>query len=261
MNGGLSMVKIRTEVCLMCQEPLNLRLTLASIISFKELEWPVLCPSCHNKFVYLDNEGIQCFACRRKLDDRSEDKFKQAYFTEAGTCCFDCLHWLESVPLDFMNHRAIFDYNEMMRDWIVRYKHQADSRLGHVMKTSLQAIYKEYRHYQWVILPSSPSSLMRRRFQPVEYLVELAHIPYSIPFDYIGDGVKQADKSKAERLMLVDRFQLNNQVSLLQGKDVLIFDDVYTTGATMMQAKGLIRSVQGVGEIISLSIGRDQLNK
>ena len=261
MNGGLLMADILTETCLMCNEPLQLRLTMASIISFKALEWPVLCSTCQNNFVLLDSTGIQCFACRRQLTKGSQDAYRQAYQTEAGPCCFDCLHWLESVPLELMNHRALFDYNDATKDWIGRYKYQADSRLAHVMKKSLQVAYQDYKHYRWVILPSSPVSLMRRRFHPVAYLLDLANIPYLIPFDYTGDGVKQADKSKTERLKLVESYRLNDQVGNLIGQDILIFDDVYTTGATMMQAKRLIHSVKGVGEIISLSIGRDQLNK
>ncbi|XJS10357.1 ComF family protein [Aerococcaceae bacterium WGS1372] len=254
------MAEIVTDKCLLCNEPLNLRLTMRMIISFTELDWPVLCNGCQAKFVVLEASGVQCSACERQLDNESTDAYKQAFEQEGLVYCFDCLHWLETVPVSLMKHRALFDYNDALKDWISRYKYHGDIRLAHVMKSALKSAYKQYKDYRWIILPSSIMSLTQRRFHPVAYILDLAKISYTIPFDYIGDGVKQAHKTKSERLKLKKSFQMNDQVATLVGKDVLVFDDVYTTGATMIQAKKLISTVDNVGEIISLSIGRDQLN-
>lgn len=105
-------------------------------------------------------------------------------------------------------------------------------------------------------MPSSPSNFAKRGFNPSEYLLKVCGIPYSQLFDYQGNCQSQAKKSRIERLSLSQVFQLREHD--LNGDEILIFDDVYTTGATLIRAKECVIKKTNLS-CRSLTLARDIL--
>lgn len=255
----------QSEVCLVCNEYLNHSLTVKHFYSFKPLSFPVVCTSCTDRFNVLKPSESDCKGCSRHLDEESNDVFLKPLIISGQTYCLDCARWLKNTPSELISHYALFDYNQTLQDWIVSYKYSGDVRMALVIAPYLKDIYKLYKEYQWVVLPSSPESLETRKFHPTGYLLDVAEIPYQVIHEYIGDGVKQAKKIKKERLDLTNTFKIKGSEVNLSKEKWLIFDDIYTTGATINHAKKMLyhffKERDRIIQLISVSVARNQLNK
>lgn len=247
--------------CLLCGKSIHYDLSWQVIWSFSKLEPECICKKCKGHFHTYQSNSDDCCGCGRTLN--GADPFLTAYEVEGKRYCYDCYRWLEQYPHHLVQHSALLVYNDSLREWLYQYKYRADARLAKVMAPVLREGYRDYKEFEWIVLPSSPKSIAERGFHATGYLLECANIPYSCPFDYVGDGNKQARKNRQERLKLAQPFALNKETfSLIQSKKWLIFDDVYTTGATILKAKELLLPyVSSDGELISISLGRDVLQE
>ena len=57
------------------------------------------------------------------------------------------------------------------------------------------------------------------------------------------NDIKQSSLTKQERLLTKDNFALNNNTLLLKDKNILIVDDVLTTGSTINACYQLLKNV------------------
>ncbi|MCR8969991.1 ComF family protein [Facklamia sp. 7083-14-GEN3] len=260
------MQKFNQGVCLMCQKNYERDLTWQQLFSWEVIEFEPLCGDCFKKFVPYRFQGERCRACGRKLDGSTQYQSSHRLKDTDEYYCLDCYRWRKIYPLKLINNQAVFDYNDSFKEWITRYKYDGDCRMASVMKQALKKAYKQYANYIWLVLTSSESSLKERLFHPTAYLLEIADIPYCCPFRYIGNEMRQAAKSRKDRLALTRPYAwINIEEERLKGKKgFLIFDDVYTTGATMIQAKLEITQnfeaiSKGKIDLKSITLARNQL--
>ena len=126
------------------------------------------------------------------------------------------------------------------------------------MALVIKELRKELLKYQksgFVLcpLPSSSTSLKKREFETIPYLLEQCHVSTASLLEHIGSGKKQSEKTRQERLQLKQPFKIKE--SEMIPKKVLLVDDVYTTGATLhLAAKALTE--MGVEEVESLTLFR-----
>lgn len=240
------------DKCVMCQIPLVKRLQLKQIFSLRPICFDCLCPACRQKLIDFPFAANYCHSCCRPVVIDGEDLYTRAFSIEFGEnegkkswYCYDCLRWLDQYSSDLLKHRPIFLYNDFLKECLYRYKYQGDCRMTEIFSLRLNQIYQSNRSYQWMVLPSSPKNLQRRGFHPTGLLLESAGIPYLMPLAYCGDGKRQAEKTREERLLLRDAFCLRENFELATFHEErqgcmgwIIFDDVYTTGATILNAKG-----------------------
>lgn len=270
--------------CIWCNNYLNHEVIWQQLFRFKPLYFASVCQNCREAFTEFQRVEPACQTCGRAVERYSgnwqsvidlEDNFRFGFeiAIEAGrhqtVLCFDCVRWYQQYPLEILNHDAILDYTEAFREWLYRYKYRGDYRLRQVLVEPLRKVYQQYSSYQWLVLPSSPTSIKERGFHATAGLLDAAAIPYESPFIYIGDGRKQASKNRLERLSLVQPFDLTTVNFQKLSQKILIFDDVYTTGATLISAKRILLEKNhelgaNVDElaIVSLSLSRDsQINR
>lgn len=231
--------------CLRCQEPLRSQLSWQQIWSFTTIDWPSCCESCQSKFKKCATKGV-CRYCQHPLIKADE------------TICFDCQQWLKLYDEHYLDHRSIFEYNDFFKDWIRDYKYLGDLRQAQVMVPIMKEYYHQYSNYTWTYLPSSPQNYKKRGFNQIQVLFEKAGIPYQELFDYNINqlGQSQAKKNKTERLNLVQPFIINKEK--LETKNILIMDDVYTTGTTLIRAKELLFQ-HSIERCLSITLARDSL--
>lgn len=253
---------IVNQTCLICQDYLHYDLSWKDILKFGQIEVPEICQDCLDQLQALSQGDTHCYACNRPLNESTDDLFHKIYIKDNQSYCLDCYRWLAKYPIDFVRHHSLITYNSFIQDWLYRYKYQGDHRLASLTKDLLIEAYKHFKEAAWLVLPSSPKSLKTRGFHPTSLILEKAGIPYSLPFKYVGDGKRQAEKNRQDRIKLVQPFEILPD-KLIDSTYYLIFDDVYTTGATLLAAKTCLYQYlfQRVGKdrikISSLSIARD----
>lgn len=231
--------------CLMCQGVLHHPISFRQLWQLKPIDWAVLCAECQLK---LEQSRIindmSCQFCQRPLECN-------------GEICIDCQRWQTIYDERFFKHQSLYYYTPFIQEWMVQYKYRGDTRQAEVLQVILKDVYCHYSDYVWTYLPSSPKSLKERGFQPVELLLRTAGVKYQALFDYVGDNSKQAKKNRQERLNLQQPFKLKEDIDTIK-KPILILDDVYTTGTTLLKAKELVIN-QLQQECYSMTIARDVL--
>lgn len=214
--------------CVFCGSVIQRQLSIQFIFSLGRVEEPYICQECMQKFELLSGQST-CPGCNHKQSKKE--------------MCRDCLKW-STVYKEFSpNHKALFNYNEIAREYMSRYKFQGDVILGKVFKDVLQEELKKYSKTHVIIpIPLSMHAKETRGFNQVEILLREANIPFQNNLTYIGSERKQSSKTRSERLKSKQLFELKDTGIHLNEKPILIIDDVYTTGRTIYHARNLLET-------------------
>ena len=129
---------------------------------------------------------------------------------------------------------SLYTYNEAMKDYLHQYKFLQDVALASVFAGELKALSL---NGIVVPIPMHPEKLKIRTFSQVEELLNQATIPYQQLLTKTTTS-EQGKKSKKERLEAENLFELINEV---ETKHYILFDDIYTTGATVHQAAKVLK--------------------
>lgn len=172
--------------CLFCGQPLSSTWTLAFLFSWRAVEQPLACEKCRAQFEPIEPTTACPGCCRPQTQ---------------SNLCRDCENWQAQYPKLHLQHRALFTYNEIARDYLKRFKIQGDL----VLAALFQAEIREFcatlpKSTLLVPIPLSATSLADRGFNQVEVLLQTAGISYQPLLTHQGNKQKQARKNRAERL-------------------------------------------------------------
>ena len=218
--------------CLLCGQTMKAILTFSSLLLLKNDD-SCLCSDCDSTFERIGGEC--CPNCMK---------------TGLSTKCQDCQFWCkEGIEV---SHRAIFTYNQAMKDFFSRYKFDGDFLLRKVFDSVLSAELRKYKEYQFVVIPLSRDRYSDRGFNQVEGLVEASGFSY---LDVLEKREERASSSKnrSERLGTVLPFFIKSGVSI--PKKILLIDDIYTTGTTINRVKKLLEEA-GAEDVKTFSLVR-----
>lgn len=177
---------------------------------------------------------LYCLLCGRELQGTIgwSELLKKSL---PKTICQRCEAQFEKV--EQQSNEAIitlYRYNEAMKDYIHRYKFLHDVLLAHVFNTVLHAKLKNEKRLI-IPIPMHEQGLKRRTFAHVDELLKAAHIPFQQHLTKQSDE-QQSKKTRAQRLETAQLFYVNNP-NAIKHKDILLIDDIYTTGTTLQHAK------------------------
>ncbi|MFC3886524.1 ComF family protein [Bacillus songklensis] len=234
------------EHCLICDQMLKRHLTWTTLLF--PSEQPVICERCEGKFQLI--EGDICQVCGRPFQELEESYRK-------GEHCLDCVRWEENEGWSGLlrQNRSLYLYNDWMKEMMALYKFRGDYKLSEVFQRKWVKLYQAHYDSSYLVvpIPLSEERLYERGFnqsvvlanflaQPVHDLLERHHVE------------KQSQKTRKERLETDQLFRVKNKAAL-EGKSVLLIDDIYTTGTTLRHAaKGL--SEVGCKSVSSLTLAR-----
>lgn len=218
--------------CLWCNQILQEKLSFASLLCLKKRNnW--ICPTCFSSFEKIGEE--RCPSC-----------FKAGVSIK----CQDCQRWCqEGIEVQ---HRAMFKYNSAMRDFFSRYKFDGDYLLRKIFTPVLTQELKQYKQYAIVVIPLSSERLEHRGFNQVEGFIQETGLPY-LDILVKRDVDASSSKSRRERLSRELPFFIREGVKI--PPKILLFDDIYTTGATVNRVKHLLEEA-GCQDVKTFSLAR-----
>jgi competence protein ComFC len=231
------------EYCLICHAVLQPEISWSSVLLRVDEE--VICSSCNNKLKPLDGET--CRLCNRVL----------ATEYKTGDLCYDCLRWEEDPEWGglLVQNLSLFEYNDFLKEMIARFKYRGDYLLAAAFKNKMRKMLRDHSFDMLVPIPLSSERLYERGFNQAEALIVKAGYEPTTLLSRVHTE-KQSKKSRADRIHLPQVFRMNSEeVPRIQGRQILLVDDIYTTGSTLRHAAKVLHD-NGVGQVCSLTIAR-----
>lgn len=216
--------------CIFCNRTITVELSLSFLLSFSRLKTKRICVKCFGKFHRI-NQADACQGCSRP-------KITQDY-------CGECQLWLQRYPNLHLRHTALYRYNDIAKEYMEQFKFQGDLLIGDAFEEELHERLLSYtKTHNLVPIPLSRNSVQERGFNQVEVLLKAADIPYVNWLKNVSTGKKQSKKTREDRLTTKQPFVLNERAKNcnLFEKSILLVDDVYTTGRTLVHAKNIFKN-------------------
>lgn len=228
--------------CLFCHEPFIEKPSWQRLFM---LEAPsVICERCEEKLEPLS--GVRCVRCSRPLTATNSEK------------CVDCIRWDERLKGDVLERNvSLYRYNAALKEWLATFKYRGDAEIATFFAEKLFAQYiRHFRSYFPVEIPLSRERLSARGFNQSVLLMKGWAEETNVLLR--RDGKKQSKRTRSERLAQFSEnpFHINEEkAATIRGKNIVLIDDIYTTGTTVRQA-ALVLKRHGATHVASLTIAR-----
>lgn len=208
-----------------------------------------LCAACWNAISFI--EGALCSSCGSPFDIDPGSE----------TVCSGCL----AYPNDFTHARSLFRYDDASKPLILAFKH--GDRLDHApafarwLDRTGRPLFADAELL--VPVPLHRWKLWRRRYNQSAVLAERLSKLSGVPHDPLALEKRRATKSqgemvsaKARRRNVLNAFHVpSEKVAQVRGRNMLLVDDVFTTGATLNAcARALKRA--GAARVDALTLAR-----
>jgi competence protein ComFC len=205
-----------------------------------------ICPTCEIKLEEI--HGETCRICSRPFH-LLDQQFR------SGDLCHDCVRWEEDPEWSgFLDKNvSIFQYNDFLKDVIARFKFRGDYLLSKVFAESIKKRLSTLNPDLFVPIPLSNERLYERGFNQAEaILLESGFLPTHLLSRVHSE--KQSKKTRAERIHLSQVFKICDEINI-EGKKIVLIDDIYTTGSTLRHAAKLLKGA-GAESIQSITLAR-----
>lgn len=225
-------------------------------IFFEKISWQfvfgiatpaIICEVCSEQLTEI--EGEICLKCGRPFA-----QLDPQYRT--GQLCADCVRW-QSDALE--KNRSVYVYNDFLQAVIATWKYRGDAELVKLFWEPLQKAATQFPVAVTVPIPLNETRLYERSFNQAKLLAEGLPYPVAEVLQRPQESLKQSKKTRKERLYQVGRGEKFQFVPALlndiQGKSVLLVDDIYTTGATLFAAATVLKA-NGAVHVYALTVAR-----
>ncbi len=187
------------------------------------------------------SQSDECLICHAPL----LKQISLAHLLCPLSLCQNCLSQFHVLDIQTTFHhyplRILYEYNEFFRTLLYQYKGLYDYALKDAfLCTYLSKFKTQYDEYLIAVAPSSSFENEKRGFAPMETIAYTfsQHVFTGL---YKKEAYKQSGLSFEERKNVVHKIGIHHPEEL-QGKKVLIFDDVVTSSSTLTACLSLIKT-------------------
>ncbi|SDW53126.1 competence protein ComFC [Marinococcus luteus] len=236
MNND-SLLSFARGYCLSCQERLQTSWTYNNLFTWRA--------------------GRLCDTCTVQLPVISGPACPECSAPGHVDVCSDCLSWRQRAETGrWMKNVSLFRYDDWMQAWTTRWKFRGDAVMAAAFDHDLRRAYrKHFPGFVPVPVPLTPARMKERRFNQAEVLAASLKVPYALALERPdGESGKQSKQTKRERLQTVRGFTAPAS-DMIFGRNILIIDDIYTTGATVREAAQVLEAA-GAASTASLTLIR-----
>jgi len=189
-----------------------------------------VCSECYKKLPFI--EGKTCSKCGRPLNNLSD-------------YCLRC----KNEEIFYKRAVSVFVYNDVVKKLIYRYKKSGEKYLADFFAACLIQKYAvlDFECDIAFYVPIHKRVLKRRGFNQSKVLCDIFAASYNLPVSNdnlikIKDTGQQKALSKADRIKNIEKSFKVSLKSEVKGKNVLLIDDVMTTGVTANECSKVLVS-------------------
>ena len=207
--------------------------------NFSELLYPKLCGGCGNHL--YENEEVVCVYCRASLPLSGECDFennaseKLFWGKVSITAAASFLFFQKKSSTQHLLHQLKYQQKENIGEW-----------LGEQFAYSLQSKGRFAAVEIIIPIPLHPSRIKFRGYNQCDAIARGMASVLQIP---IVNGVlirsvatqRQTKKNRFQRFENMESVFSVSQASAIKGKNILLLDDVLTTGATLISAAQVLQ--------------------
>ena len=227
------------------------------IQTFIGLFFPKVCLNC--EITLNENEQYLCSDCITSLEFL-EDICPICGAPKTGEQCWVC----DTNNFQFDKARSVFMFNEIVQKLIHEFKYNEMTRIVKLFGEYSQEYLNKYQPFDHIdyIVPV-PLHTVRKRdrgFNQAEYLAQ--EISKNMDWKHLPTLIKrkrftetQTKLKKTQRKDNVSHAFNINPKYIIKGKNILLVDDVFTTGATADSIAAILKE-EKVNKVYVLTIGR-----
>lgn len=211
-----------------------------------------LCPECFAAVNFISEP--YCHICGHPFSDTAGTKFSTKQI--CGNCAKEKKHL-------FKMQRSAFVYDENSKNLVIDFKFHDKTSSAEVLANMLfvagKDIWAENPDYL-IPVPMHKKRLLKRRYNQAALLCKYLSLKTLVPTDYFSlvrtqNTVPQVSLTGAKR-----RNNLKNAFSVkhpekLKGKNVVLVDDVKTTGSTLRECAKTLQK-NGITNIYTLTLSQ-----
>lgn len=203
-----------------------------------------LCDKCEPEGGFLSRHLCAC--CGKPLNRLTD------------ALCFDC----GKQPHKFDEGRGMWTYSEGVRESLARYKYLGRRGMAAGFARLLYQFYRESVMNSWEVdlitcVPLHPARQKQRGYNQAREVAILLSRHLGIPAADLlkrsRNTAPQKDLSDSERILNIkNAFEYDGEHSI-SGRNILIIDDIYTTGSTMDACADILKK-QGAAKVYALTM-------
>ncbi|MBQ6654403.1 MAG: ComF family protein [Erysipelotrichaceae bacterium] len=197
-----------------------------------------------------------CLICNR--DIRAEGSLEEMFYVNdciCSSCRAQLAYFPRTIKTPELRIEGLYLYQGLLRDTLIQFKEYNDEALYPLfLYPCAERLKRRYRGYELLPLPSSSQALERRGFKPVDLIFSLLGLPV-IDGLYKKNDIDQKSRTFKQRRQIYGQIALKDGISL-EGKKILLVDDIVTSGATMRAGYRLVRG--RAAEVKALTMSYNQ---
>lgn len=211
-----------------------------------DIFFPPICLNCKNYLEDSERPNLICDACFKSIE------INKIVFRPQGNFILAAAASYENPALRNLIH--YFKYEGFL---------QAQKPLGEILISYINNLDIDFKNYLIIPVPLYPSKLRKRGFNQSETLGRIISNHFQLSFE--SNIMERVENTKPQIEMknhderkrnLKGAFTVRRENnSKIEKHQIILIDDVYTSGATMNEAVKTLQKA-GAGQVIALTVAR-----